>query len=1089
MTMNIRKLFILLGSVLFLLLFDYHTLVAVEQNCKGDNYACQVPTRDEFNRLLVNDDVDRFALKYRGSFIRVLVPKSASIADFCKKFPGQECLDRPLFFSTAGQNDPRPILETFSNIYKNMTRAYWYSIRFRAEDRVYYDCVVQSLRQHEGKYGFECLSWNNEFLSQSEITDIYNQLKAVFSVDTLHYAPDGKYANRVEEVKGWPNPVFPILYDVLSLEDIATYNELISFTGYDLFQDRLMFVVPRPGNFAKFTAKHPAIVFPKTTLFCSTAFGNKHELFLQIQYPQLSTISLFELINKTDGIYHFGSIDQKPLDNGFYRFTTSRLDELFVYQEILDVYNQINQHFKVGPLRYDPPEGQQEAAAKTWPNPAFTIMFSDAEPQVDYEPYNQVKNFGYIKRVLVAEFLDAGRTGKINWQDIVVLDEAPFDSEAIFSGIITGTKQDPLSSHLSIRMANRGIPNAYVKNAYDVFAPYEGKLVELNVQTGSYTIREATIDEAESWWSKIRPNIQPTLPVNKTEQQIRNLLEMNDEPTSRFSRYGAKAANLSRLYQDVLKDQYAKYRFKGAGIPFHYFYEFMNDPANTIPDVTKGFADSTYWQYYLNLLNYDDFKSDPVQRAQLLNDFGVYMRDHGQIKKELVDQLVAKIQEIWNLDAAGKDKTTGEYVAVRFRSSSNSEDNLEFNGAGLYESTGMCLGDQLDGDNINPSKCYPDKKERTIERALKTVWTSLFNVRAFEERSYFQIRQDKIGMAILINTGTPENEDLNGVAFTGYPNRVQINSDIVDYVVNAQKGETPVVNPPPGIRAEIDIIHVSKLSDKILGLVRAQQSSEVPAGQLYVLTDDQLKEVGQTMLVIDKGFTIDPLEYPEKSIIKDIELKFVSGELKYKQVRPLRIGTIINRDFPREVPQAPSDLKIVQASPLQVELSWNSLANLVDQVLIERKVGAGDFQLYDTLAPNSLSYVDTQVAADTTYQYRVINENYNGVSLPSNPAIVTTPALISFKRGDVDGSGKVDISDPIGLLKHLFLGGAEPPCKEAANAEDDDKLDITDAIAILQHLFLGKGPLAEPFNHCGVDPAGQGRNLGCASYPASSCGP
>ena len=83
----------------------------------------------------------------------------------------------------------------------------------------------------------------------------------------------------------------------------------------------------------------------------------------------------------------------------------------------------------------------------------------------------------------------------------------------------------------------------------------------------------------------------------------------------------------------------------------------------------------------------------------------------------------------------------------------------------------------------------------------------------------------------------------------------------------------------------------------------------------------------------------------------------------------------------------------------------------------------------------------------------------------------------------------MDISDPIVLLRHLFLGGAEPPCKEAANAEDDDKLDITDAIAILGHLFLGKGPLAQPFDHCGVDPANQGGNLGCASYPASSCGP
>ncbi|MBI4585669.1 MAG: hypothetical protein HY717_16785 [Planctomycetes bacterium] len=64
----------------------------------------------------------------------------------------------------------------------------------------------------------------------------------------------------------------------------------------------------------------------------------------------------------------------------------------------------------------------------------------------------------------------------------------------------------------------------------------------------------------------------------------------------------------------------------------------------------------------------------------------------------------------------------------------------------------------------------------------------------------------------------------------------------------------------------------------------------------------------------------------------------------------------------------------------------------------------------------------------------------------------STPAL---ERGDVDGNGQLEVTDGIGLLGYLFLGGAAPSCLAVADANADGSVDLSDAVGILLHLFLG----------------------------------
>ena len=77
-----------------------------------------------------------------------------------------------------------------------------------------------------------------------------------------------------------------------------------------------------------------------------------------------------------------------------------------------------------------------------------------------------------------------------------------------------------------------------------------------------------------------------------------------------------------------------------------------------------------------------------------------------------------------------------------------------------------------------------------------------------------------------------------------------------------------------------------------------------------------------------------------------------------------------------------------------------------------------------------------------------------------------------FRRSDTDGNGDIDISDPIFLLRHLFLErGLRIPCDDAADSNDDGSTGLDDAVFTLGYLFLGATPPAAPFPGCGVDPS------------------
>ncbi len=548
--------------------------------------------------------------------------------------------------------------------------------------------------------------------------------------------------------------------------------------------------------------------------------------------------------------------------------------ELLRQEEVGAVYAELRKTFTLEPLGYFPDTPAARDRASEWSGAEFEIFFDTTSGPVDFEAYTQGVGFGRLRVLTEEELSAASETGEISFQNILVLEIAPRDIEGVFSGVVTGQRQVELS-HLAIRTARRGTPNAYVSGALEEFREWDGQLVRLEVTAGGYTIRAASQEEAEEHWRTSRPSLEvaPTLDSEFSELlTLGEIAELESTGLSGVPRFGGKATNLSRL-QEILTGEYAEYQEKGFAIPMRYYVEFMRE--NRLESFLDRSREVTYEEYVQELLVDESFQTDSRVRFEALDMLRDHMRDEGVVRAEVIALVAARVREVMG---------TSETTRVRFRSSSNVEDDLQFNGAGLYNSTSGCLADEFDGDEEGPSQCDSEEtNERTITRALKRVWRSLWNFRAYEEREFFGIDQEIAAMGILVNR-TFIGEASQGVAFTGNT------SNILDrrYVVTAQLGEESVVSPEPGVLAETNVLEL--VEGEVVEVIRAVRSTLVGEGEV-VVSEAQLGELGRLMWHMDENFPLDLGRFDRSQVLLDVEYKFMSdGELAVKQVRPFLLS-------------------------------------------------------------------------------------------------------------------------------------------------------------------------------------------------------
>ena len=410
----------------------------------------------------------------------------------------------------------------------------------------------------------------------------------------------------------------------------------------------------------------------------------------------------------------------------------------------------------------------------------------------DYEPYSLGESYGYLTVV------PRGAQPPIDYgpREVLVLEAAPADITLV-AGMITALPQN-IHSHVNLRLREKMLPNAMVVDIYTDprTTALANQLVHVVVSESALTLESATLEDAQRWWDEHRPMVGPV----RSDLSVTALEGLEALENADAIAYGVKAANLGELHSILPPDN----RVEGFAIPFSAYRDFVLH--NGIDaQITALLADPR-------------IQTDRLYRATRLTSLQSSIRN-GSFQPGFFDSLTARLREVFG---AGADTTY-----IRFRSSTNAEDLEELSGAGLYDSRTGCLADDLDADGVGPSRCltpahrayleaelarrqaeqlaHPERwwlaniiadvqedltDEKTIADAVRKVWRSLWNLRAFDERDYYGIDHTQVYMGIAV-APTFVMERQESVAITN------LRPDAGDplYRVITQLGEVGVVRP------------------------------------------------------------------------------------------------------------------------------------------------------------------------------------------------------------------------------------------------------------------------------------------------------
>jgi hypothetical protein len=432
---------------------------------------------------------------------------------------------------------------------------------------------------------------------------------------------------------------------------------------------------------------------------------------------------------------------------------------------------------------------------------------------------------------------DELRTLELGPRDIVLTDQVPNDIP-LLGALITESFQTPLA-HVNVLSRGRGTPNMALRDARSDprVAPFIGKLVRLEVTGSEFTLAQVAAEEALAFWESRKPSSMPLVPRVDTSQ--RGVLPL--ELTSLFDipAIGGKAAQFSELMR----------------VPFCAGPVTVPQQAFAIPVVhsIEHFAASGARARLSELSQDPEFLADPARRAAGLGEVRAAILAY-PLDPTLHDELVQAINARWS----GRP--------LRFRSSSNVEDLAGFNGAGLYSSLGL----------------EPDEVDAHLDDAVRAVWASLWNERAFAERAYYSVDQSQVAMAVLVHPGF-HSEHVNGVA---------ISRDILEpmhgdrFYVNAQIGEALVTNPAPGVASDEFTYDPGRVQ-----LVYHEHSSLSP--DVRVMSPSEAAFLACNLNAIHQYF--QPLLDPAQKnpwFAMDIEFKLIGPErvLLIKQARSYSFG-------------------------------------------------------------------------------------------------------------------------------------------------------------------------------------------------------
>jgi len=525
---------------------------------------------------------------------------------------------------------------------------------------------------------------------------------------------------------------------------------------------------------------------------------------------------------------------------------------------IKKLFDVIKDRAFFGPaLRFHPTSQTLEKVAKNLDSGVPVITTSELYGSISYQPLVLASAMGQLL-FFTSDQIQSGTF--VPYNSIVVLDQTPNDISVV-AGIISQEFQSPLS-HINVLSSNRHTPNMGLRGAWTntELRALEGKWIELTVGAENWSPREVTAEEAEAYYQAHKPT---PVALAAFDTSIRGLWNVEDVVpgyksyttgaakreaiATKVPSFGGKTVNYSVMAQtsDIPVP-------KAFAIPMYYYDKFMRD---------NGLYDEID-----RLMATDAFQNDPADRMEELRRFRNKIMT-GVIDPELQDSLKAKL-------AAEFTGVDGKPIAMRFRTSTNSEDLDAFPCAGCYESH---TGD--------PGVCWDD-----VLNAMRLAYSSVWLFRTYEERDYYGVDQKSVGMALLVHH-TFQNETANGVAVTNNPfDSTGMNPGF--YVNVEYGGDAEVVHLPPGVTTDQFLYFYGTPNNPIQPI---SSSNLIPEGTT-VLTASQTYALGTALDAIHRLFAPAYRKSSTSWYAMDVEFKFapvdavgnVTSEptLWVKQARP-----------------------------------------------------------------------------------------------------------------------------------------------------------------------------------------------------------
>jgi hypothetical protein len=473
--------------------------------------------------------------------------------------------------------------------------------------------------------------------------------------------------------------------------------------------------------------------------------------------------------------------------------------DLIPAEQIKLTYDVISKTF-FEPVAYKPNSLRQEqdsAALEGMPR----VLQSEISKEQEYQALNVTKGIG---RIHIIEKLDD--SVEIGSNEILVLNEVPVTLPPV-AGIITTKPSTPLS-HINLLAKSWGVPNAYIKNAQELFKQYDGSWIVFETKRDSYSVKPATnnvLDEYQRRIAERRDIMTPRF----TLATLR-LADLREQRAKSVIAYGAKSANLGEVMRARLPGIVVP---NGFTIPFAYYDQFIKENKLEEP--------------IIEMMEDQRFVHNPAYRRERLTEMRKQIRA-GKMNESLRAEVLRRVR----VEYAGK----GLFV----RSSTNSEDLPNFNGAGLYSTVPNVKGDD------------------ELVEAIKTVWASIWNFEAYEARERAGIDHTKVYMAVLIQEGI--NSESSGVMITTDP-------------YDKENGEAVYISAKRGLG--IKVVEGEKIAEQILYRPRG--------GAVQVLT----RSAEDSLLTFD-----------DKGGVKEVAITGERAVLTDEVIRRLvRAGTNIKRVF------------------------------------------------------------------------------------------------------------------------------------------------------------------------------------------------